>query len=374
LAGKPVKLLVDSHLAPLWYYIASVFSEKEIKLHIWSGNPISAAPAWGLEDLLDRKMKKGELLPKYQQRPAFWVVPATHVPGEEWQEFLPGTVARQMSLYDPSLGNYSTKFISSYQNVDVLKSKTVAPASTELSKETKDKMQNVLNFVGESRTLVYVAMGTQVKVSTDGLRHMVRDLQTLDPKKYAVVLRITLDKPEYIEHLNNEIQHWKNPESDKVAAVWFWHTSDFPQPALLDSSCTLVSSKRLVFITHGGASSLAEAFRARLPVIPLPTAGDQIWNAESIFLQNLGGDLRLVSRQFRNRGFIKVEWENPYSHWDVMQPDIGGKELEGSELAEEVMKFVTNYREYETNLENLKRQFAKSKHVSTYEEFAKALL
>eukprot|EP00392_Amoebophrya_sp_AT5.2_P005459 g5468.t1 len=65
---------------------------------------------------------------------------------------------------------------------------------------------------------------------------------------------------------------------EKNQAKVFLYLNTFPQQALFASQ-RLQESRRLVFVTHGGASSISEALRAKIPMVTVPATQEQAQSA-----------------------------------------------------------------------------------------------
>lgn len=359
-ASKPL-VLIDVQFIPFWFFVSQAFTAQELPMKIFSSNPDFQKHYWGVVSLIANKESNILLYDnQIRQKLELLVVPSAHMPKKKYVGYKPNTAAEALWKYDTSLSSRwsqsrkdrlfqfiePTKFVDTFNNY---KGPDLKPTEKE-----KEKVKKVMEFVGPTRKLVYMALGSHGKVSADGLRWIASDLKKLDRSKFAVVLRLTLNKTPSSK-LNAEIEKWKNSENG--AKIWFINDF-FPQEALLASS--LASENRLIYIQHGGASSTSEGFRYDLPMLVTPLAVDQPCTAKEIADGQMGLNLDKLIRMYRRHKYIVVPW------YGAKRSTKEGK-LDGKELSGFVNLFVSKQAHFKSKILAFKKEFEKNDARVTFE-------
>jgi len=163
---------------------------------------------------------------------------------------------------------------------------------------------------GKGKTVVYVAFGSFVTIpltSGDGnqepYKRFLEDLLSLG-EDFVVLVRVPWSfagapdslpvdgMPKAFAKTSNFGKSKKvflRDSGGKNQAKIFLYLDTFPQQALFASQ-RLQESRRLVFVTHGGASSISEALRARIPMVTVPAMIEQATNARLLQSNGLAVD------------------------------------------------------------------------------------
>ncbi|CAD7969146.1 unnamed protein product [Amoebophrya sp. A120] len=149
------------------------------------------------------------------------------------------------------------------------------------------------------KTLVFVALGTTGGVPLVGggnkgerrlpYKEMLEDLLSLG-EEYVVAVRVAYPGGQA------EQEKVQTPadilaaltENGTGQATVKLYEGHFPQKALLGARSA--RENRLIFVSHGGISSLSEALRARVPTVLMPQSEEQLANDKLMVAHGLGVD------------------------------------------------------------------------------------
>eukprot|EP00392_Amoebophrya_sp_AT5.2_P010624 g10689.t1 len=162
----------------------------------------------------------------------------------------------------------------------------------------------------QGKTVVYVGFGHAAYIPLMTLdekkqpyKEFLKDLMNLG-EKFVVAVRVAwaphgtdlssvgAQKPtELLKSLTEEwnervpfLERNKSPSPAKIVLYEDW----FPQQALFSSQ--KLKQSRLIFVTHGGASSISEALRAKIPMVTVPAMLEQAMNARHLCSNGLAVD------------------------------------------------------------------------------------